>query len=106
MGAISSTTELDEALLQRFNVDYSKNLWNEARRLGIPYVYASSAAVYGDGAQLRNVSFVDDSVEALIAAGLNEAGAGQVFFAVGTGSRIPAVEIKQINRFVEIAQKF
>ena len=50
MGAISSTTELDEALLQRFNVDYSKNLWNEARRLGIPYVYASSAAVYGDGA--------------------------------------------------------
>jgi ADP-L-glycero-D-manno-heptose 6-epimerase len=50
MGAISSTTELDEALLRRFNVDYSKNLWNEARRLGIPYVYASSAAVYGDGA--------------------------------------------------------
>ena len=50
MGAISSTTELDEALLRRFNVDTSKNLWNEARRLGIPYVYASSAAVYGDGA--------------------------------------------------------
>jgi len=50
MGAISSTTELDEALLRRFNVDCSKNLWNEARRLGIPYVYASSAAVYGDGA--------------------------------------------------------
>ncbi len=50
MGAISSTTELDEVLLRRFNVDCSKNLWNEARRLGIPYVYASSAAVYGDGA--------------------------------------------------------
>jgi ADP-L-glycero-D-manno-heptose 6-epimerase len=50
MGAISSTTELDEGLLERLNVDYSKNLWNEARRLGIPFVYASSAAVYGDGA--------------------------------------------------------
>ncbi len=50
MGAISATTELDEALFRRYNVDYSKNLWNEARRLGIPYVYASSAAVYGDGA--------------------------------------------------------
>jgi ADP-L-glycero-D-manno-heptose 6-epimerase len=50
MGAISATTELDEGVLKRLNVDYSKNLWNEARRLGIPYVYASSAAVYGDGA--------------------------------------------------------
>lgn len=50
MGAISSTTELDEGVLKRLNVDYSKNLWHEARRLGIPLVYASSAAVYGDGA--------------------------------------------------------
>ncbi len=49
MGAISATTELDEGLLKRLNLDYSKNLWNEARRLGIPLVYASSAAVYGDG---------------------------------------------------------
>lgn len=49
MGAISSTTELDTSLLERLNVGYSKNLWNEARRLGIPFVYASSAAVYGDG---------------------------------------------------------
>ena len=56
MGAISATTELDESLLKRLNVDYSKNLWNEARRLGIPYVYASSAAVYGDGA----LGFDDD----------------------------------------------
>ncbi len=56
MGAISSTTELDEGALKRFNVDYSKNLWNEARRLGLPYVYASSAAVYGDGA----LGFDDD----------------------------------------------
>ena len=56
MGAISATTELDEGLLKRFNVDYSKNLWNEARRLGLPLVYASSAAVYGDGA----LGFDDD----------------------------------------------
>ncbi len=56
MGAVSATTELDESVLKRFNVDYSKNLWNEARRLGIPLVYASSAAVYGDGA----LGFDDD----------------------------------------------
>jgi len=49
MGAISATTELDEALLTRFNVDYSKMVWNAARRLGVPCAYASSAAVYGDG---------------------------------------------------------
>ena len=49
MGAISATTEMDEALLTRFNVDYSKMVWNAARRLGVPCVYASSAAVYGDG---------------------------------------------------------
>ncbi|MCM3875174.1 MAG: ADP-glyceromanno-heptose 6-epimerase [Thermoanaerobaculia bacterium] len=49
MGAISATTELDEALLTRFNVDYSKMVWGAARRLGVPCVYASSAAVYGDG---------------------------------------------------------
>jgi ADP-L-glycero-D-manno-heptose 6-epimerase len=56
MGAISSTTELDEALLARFNVDYSKTVWNAARRLGLPCVYASSAAVYGDG----SLGFDDD----------------------------------------------
>jgi len=49
MGAISATTELDAALLTRCNVDYSKMVWNAARRLGVPLVYASSAAVYGDG---------------------------------------------------------
>jgi ADP-L-glycero-D-manno-heptose 6-epimerase len=57
MGAISATTELDEGVLKRLNVDYSKNLWNEARRLGLPFVYASSAAVYGDGA----LGFDDDA---------------------------------------------
>jgi len=60
MGAISSTTELSEALLARFNVDYSKMVWNAARRLGVPCVYASSAAVYGDG----NLGF--DDVDALV----------------------------------------
>ena len=56
MGAISATTEMDEALLARFNVDYSKMVWNGARRLGVPCVYASSAAVYGDG----TLGFDDD----------------------------------------------
>jgi UDP-glucose 4-epimerase len=39
--------------------------------------------VYGEGAQLRNVTFVQDCVEALLAAAANPASEGEVFFAVG-----------------------
>ena len=49
MGACSDTTELDEAFLERVNVDASKALWTHAARMRIPFVYASSAATYGDG---------------------------------------------------------
>ncbi len=38
--------------------------------------------VFGQGSQLRNISFVDDSVEALIFAGLSDQSQGRVFFAV------------------------
>jgi len=38
--------------------------------------------VFGDGSQLRNISFVDDSVAALILAGLSDRSQGRVFFAV------------------------
>jgi UDP-glucose 4-epimerase len=39
--------------------------------------------VYGDGAQLRNVIYVDDAVAALITAALSPASSGHTFFAVG-----------------------
>ena len=38
--------------------------------------------VYGKGNQLRTISYVEDSVEALIAASQNKASDGQAFFAV------------------------
>jgi ADP-L-glycero-D-manno-heptose 6-epimerase len=50
LGACARTTELDEAYLERVNVEYSKRLWEHATREGLPFVYASSAATYGDGA--------------------------------------------------------
>ena len=48
-GACSSTTEWDGAFLMANNFEYSKALlhWTQARR--IPYLYASSASVYGMG---------------------------------------------------------
>ncbi|MBS1958791.1 MAG: ADP-glyceromanno-heptose 6-epimerase [Bdellovibrionales bacterium] len=49
MGASSSTTEMRVDYLKQVNVDYSKALWNFARGLNIPFVYASSAATYGAG---------------------------------------------------------
>jgi len=38
--------------------------------------------VFGDGSQLRNISYVGDSVTALIGAALNDKSDGEVFFAV------------------------
>ena len=49
LGACARTTETDVAFLQRNNVEYSQKLWNIARALKIPFVYASSAATYGEG---------------------------------------------------------
>jgi ADP-L-glycero-D-manno-heptose 6-epimerase len=50
LGACTDTTETDEAYLTRVNVDYSKALWRYATEARLPFVYASSAATYGDGA--------------------------------------------------------
>jgi UDP-glucose 4-epimerase len=43
----------------------------------------TAITVYGNGAQLRNVLYVDDAVSALVAAAGSERAFGQVFFAVG-----------------------
>lgn len=56
MGACSDTTETDCTYLVRNNYDFSKLLANWAVRKGIRFIYASSAATYGDGEQ----GFVDN----------------------------------------------
>jgi ADP-L-glycero-D-manno-heptose 6-epimerase len=50
MGACTDTRETDRAYLGRVNVAASQDLWRAAIDLGIPFIYASSAATYGDGA--------------------------------------------------------
>jgi len=51
MGACTDTTNYDEAYMERMNTACTRTLWGLAARLRAPLLYASSAAVYGDGAQ-------------------------------------------------------
>ncbi len=59
MGACSDTTEQDASYMIRNNYDFSKLLANWAAGRGLRFIYASSAATYGDGSQ----GFSDDEVE-------------------------------------------
>ncbi len=56
MGAISSTTATDVDTLLDTNFSLSLSLWQWCAENGVPFIYASSAATYGDGAQ----GFKDD----------------------------------------------
>lgn len=49
LGAITDTRENQKDLLNELNLNYSKRLWNYAAHRGIAFLYASSAATYGDG---------------------------------------------------------
>lgn len=63
MGANSSTTETDVDLIVRQNVRASLDLLEWCGRAGKRFIYASSAATYGDGA----AGFDDDSSRAALA---------------------------------------
>ncbi|MBL7850964.1 MAG: ADP-glyceromanno-heptose 6-epimerase [Cyclobacteriaceae bacterium] len=49
IGAITDTSEFDKEKLNRYNTQYTKDLWSRCIRYQIPLVYASSAATYGLG---------------------------------------------------------
>jgi ADP-L-glycero-D-manno-heptose 6-epimerase len=49
MGACSSTTETDENFLTKNNYGYTRHLATYALEKGIRFIYASSAATYGNG---------------------------------------------------------
>jgi len=51
MGACSDTTETDAAYLMKNNYEYTKLLAQWAAGSGIRFIYASSAATYGDGSR-------------------------------------------------------
>ena len=51
LGACSSTTQLDTGYLLRNNYEYTKFLCEKAVKKNIRFIYASSAATYGDGSK-------------------------------------------------------
>ncbi len=63
MGACSSTTERDAGYLMENNFHYSCNLAEWAKKHGVRFIYASSAATYGDGS--RGFSDDDEMTRAL-----------------------------------------
>lgn len=63
MGAISATTETDGDKIVAQNIRASLDLWDLCARKGLRFIYASSAATYGNGRQ----GFVDaDAMGALM----------------------------------------
>ena len=49
LGARTDTTEMDYSVHKKWNLDYSKQVWELCTQFQIPLVYASSAATYGNG---------------------------------------------------------
>jgi ADP-L-glycero-D-manno-heptose 6-epimerase len=63
LGAVSSTTETDADLMIASNFTFSLDLWRWCSTHKTRFIYASSAATYGDGAQ----GFDDDETIAALA---------------------------------------
>ena len=63
MGAVSATTETDVDRIVRDNIRLTLDLWSWCAQTGTPFIYASSAATYGDGAH----GFADDQDPAALA---------------------------------------
>lgn len=60
LGARTDTVGQEPEIYQQLNLEYSQKIWKACIKYGLPLIYASSAATYGDG----HLGFDDD--EALI----------------------------------------
>ena len=57
LGARTDTGETDKAIFEELNFGYSRKMWELASSCGVPLLYASSAATYGNG----NLGYSDDT---------------------------------------------
>ena len=49
IGARTDTTEFNKAIFDELNLNFTKDIWKTCIEYGLPLVYASSAATYGNG---------------------------------------------------------
>ena len=98
LGACSDTTETDASYLIKNNYEYSKLLAQWATDAGIRFIYASSAATYGDGSN----GFSDDEEKLEILRPLNMYGYSKQLFDLWirqTGLLKKVVGLKYFNVF-------
>lgn len=98
LGACSATTERDADYLLRNNYQYTRTLCEFALRRGARFVYASSAATYGDG----NRGYSDDDAVTPTLAPLNMYGYSKHMFdlwALKSGLFDRIVGLKYFNVF-------
>jgi ADP-L-glycero-D-manno-heptose 6-epimerase len=98
MGACSDTTERDASYLVKNNYEYTKVLARWASDDGIRFIYASSAATYGDG----SAGFSDDEGKIGTLVPLNMYGYSKQMFdlwAKGKGLSKELVGLKYFNVF-------
>ena len=98
MGACSSTTLQDREYFQKNNVDYTKKLAQWCLAHQVRFIYASSAATYGDGSH----GYSDDDATVRRCEPLNMYGQSkQIFddFALGNGWLAKMVGLKFFNVF-------
>ena len=76
MGAISATTESNFNRLLQSNIRFSQTLWHWCTENKVPFIYASSAATYGDG----SVGYDDNESELDKLSPLNAYGYSKHFF--------------------------
>jgi ADP-L-glycero-D-manno-heptose 6-epimerase len=93
LGARTDTTEFDYSVLEKLNVDFSKNIWSYCVEKNIPLVYASSAATYGGG----ELGYKDDHELPFKLNPLNPYGKSKNEFdkwAIGKSQHPPVVETR------------
>ncbi len=96
LGACSSTTERDAEYMMRNNYQFSKAIAEWALHRGVRFIYASSAATYGDGEH----GFVDDESKLDSFRPLNVYALSKHLFdqwALSTGALKRAVGLKFFN---------
>ena len=96
LGACSSTTETNEAYLRSNNTDYTRDLCEWSLRTGARFIYASSAATYGDGSR----GYSDDDGVTPALEPLNLYGASKQWFdlwALETGTLKRMAGLKYFN---------